>query len=51
MFDLQVVKNMNKGMENYEKPAFDGVTTTWDIVQKELHCCGVEVCKPLLEIS
>merc|ERR1712223_1295559 len=21
---------------------FDGVTTTWDIVQKELHCCGVE---------
>ena len=44
MFDLQVVKNMNKGMENYEKPGFDGVTTTWDVVQNELHCCGVEVC-------
>jgi len=40
--DAEVVKNMNKGMENYEKPGFDGVTTTWDIVQKELHCCGVE---------
>ena len=51
MFGLQVVKNMNKGMENYEKPGFDGVTTTWDVVQNELHCCGVEVCKPLLEIS
>merc|ERR1711963_501810 len=40
--DAEVVKNMNKGMENYEKPDFDGVTTTWDIVQNELHCCGVE---------
>merc|ERR1712107_301836 len=40
--DAEVVKNMNKGMENYEKPNFDGVTTTWDIVQKELQCCGVE---------
>merc|ERR1712012_1048503 len=37
--DAEVVKNMNKGMENYEKPDFDGVTTTWDIVQNELHCC------------
>ena len=51
MFALQVVKNMNKGMENYEKPDFDGVSTTRDIVQNELHCCGVEVCKLLLEIS
>merc|ERR1712126_134519 len=40
--DAEVVKNMNKGMENYEKPGFDGGTTTWDIVQNELHCCGVE---------
>merc|ERR1712203_353095 len=40
--DAEVVKNMNKGMENYEKPDFDGVTHTWDIVQNELHCCGVE---------
>ena len=41
----QVVKNMNAGMTNYNKSAeFDGVTHTWDIVQNELHCCGVEAC-------
>jgi CD63 antigen len=41
--DTEVVKNMNAGMTNYNKSAeFDGVTHTWDIVQNELHCCGVE---------
>lgn len=34
-------KNMNNGMMNYGKPEFEGVTTTWDIVQKEYKCCGV----------
>merc|ERR1711974_303285 len=34
---------MNAGMSNYGKGAeFEGVTHTWDIVQNELHCCGVE---------
>jgi len=41
--NTEVVKNMNAGMKNYNKSAeFEGVTHTWDIVQKELHCCGVE---------
>jgi len=41
--DTEVVKNMEKGMTNYGKGGeFDGVTHTWDIVQKELECCGVE---------
>ena len=41
----QVVKNMNAGMKNYGiGTEYDGVTHTWDIVQNELHCCGVEVC-------
>ena len=45
----QVVKNMEKGMTNYGKGGeFDGVTHTWDIVQKELECCGVEVSVYLL---
>ena len=40
---------MNAGMINYNKgPEFDGVTHTWDIVQKELHCCGVEACINIL---
>merc|ERR1711934_395988 len=34
---------MNAGMTNYQKgPEFSGVTDTWDVVQKELHCCGVQ---------
>ena len=45
----KVVKNMEKGMTNYGKGGeFDGVTHTWDIVQKELECCGVEVSEYLL---
>lgn len=40
--DTEVTKNMEFGMENYNKPDFTGVTHTWDIVQKELKCCGVE---------
>merc|ERR1712130_992203 len=43
MGDTEVVKNMNAGMSNYGKGTeFEGVTHTWDIVQNELHCCGVE---------
>merc|ERR1711974_478494 len=42
--DAEVVKNMNAGMSNYGKGAeFEGVTHTWDIVQNELHCCGLRV--------
>lgn len=38
----EVTKNMINGMENYGKPQYEGVTHTWDIVQTELHCCGVK---------
>ena len=34
---------MNEGMKNYGNVGFDGVTHTWDIVQKEIKCCGVKV--------
>merc|ERR1719430_1071578 len=41
--NTEVVKNMNAGMKNYGNGTeYDGVTHTWDIVQNELHCCGVE---------
>merc|ERR1712059_74987 len=39
--ETAINKNMNNGMMNYGKPEFEGVTTTWDIVQKEYKCCGV----------
>jgi len=38
----EVTKNMKNGMNNYGGKGFEGVTDTWDIVQKNLHCCGVE---------
>lgn len=38
----EVAKNMNNAMDNYKMKDFDGVTHTWDIVQHNLHCCGVE---------
>ena len=34
---------MVEGMANYDRPGFQGVTATWDTVQAELRCCGVEV--------
>ena len=37
----EISKNMEKGQENYHKEGYDGVTTTWDLVQQSLHCCGV----------
>merc|ERR1712059_49029 len=40
--DTEVNKNMIEGMDNYGKEGFGGVTDTWDIVQKNLKCCGVE---------
>jgi len=38
----EVTKNMKAGMDNYEEPDFEGVTHTWDIMQQNLKCCGVE---------
>jgi len=33
--------NMQEGMNNYGKPDHNGVDATWDTVQRELKCCGV----------
>jgi len=38
----EITKNMEKGQLNYGQEGFEGVTTTWDLVQKNLHCCGVK---------
>jgi len=34
--------NMEKGMQNYNQTGYDGVTKTWDIVQREIGCCGTQ---------
>ena len=33
---------MQQGMTNYKKPGYDGVTETWNILQNDFKCCGVE---------
>lgn len=32
---------MKESMQNYKKPNHDGVTKTWDNLQKKFDCCGV----------
>jgi len=39
--ETEINNNMQKGMQNYDQDGFGGVTTTWDLVQRELKCCGV----------
>jgi CD63 antigen len=39
--DRKINEKMIEGMENYGKADYDGVTDTWDLVQRELKCCGV----------
>eukprot|EP00092_Neocalanus_flemingeri_P035913 GFUD01039102.1.p1 GENE.GFUD01039102.1~~GFUD01039102.1.p1 ORF type:complete len:238 (+),score=48.72 GFUD01039102.1:81-794(+) len=38
----EITKNMDNGIKNYNGEGFEGVTLTWDLVQKNLKCCGVE---------
>lgn len=35
-----VSTNMEKGLQNYGKEGYEGITKTWDLVQHELNCCG-----------
>lgn len=37
--------NMEKGLQNYGKATFKGVTETWNIVQHEMKCCGAQEYK------
>ena len=39
-----IEKGMNNhdGIKNYGAVGFEGVTTTWDLVQNEFSCCGVQ---------
>ena len=33
--------NMQEGMKNYGAEGYNGVTVTWDTVQRGFDCCGV----------
>jgi CD63 antigen len=39
--EARINQKMQMGMQNYGKDDYGGVTTTWDLVQRELECCGV----------
>jgi len=36
-----VEKNMVSGLEKYGKDGHGGISNTWDLVQRDFHCCGV----------
>jgi CD63 antigen len=36
-----VQTNMMEGMMNYDQPKHDGVTQSWNSMQRNLQCCGV----------
>eukprot|EP00088_Acartia_fossae_P001729 TRINITY_DN10689_c0_g1_i1.p1 TRINITY_DN10689_c0_g1~~TRINITY_DN10689_c0_g1_i1.p1 ORF type:complete len:246 (+),score=68.69 TRINITY_DN10689_c0_g1_i1:57-794(+) len=40
--NLLIEKNMEKGMKNYQQPGYEGVTKAWDIIQREIRCCGAQ---------
>merc|ERR1711974_101152 len=37
-----IKKNMEKGLQNYGKEEYAGVTKAWNIVQHQLKCCGAQ---------
>jgi len=37
-----IATNMKEGMKNYGAAGHEGVDATWDTVQRELECCGVQ---------
>ena len=38
----EVIKQMKKGLANYNEDDHQGVTLTWDAMQETYHCCGIE---------
>jgi len=40
-FRKVVEKNMVSGLEKYGKEGHGGISATWDLVQRDFHCCGV----------
>lgn len=40
-----IQKGMGDGMKNYKQESFEGVTETWDIIQADFKCCGVQTFK------
>lgn len=51
--DVKKVINdqMKKGLENYGDEDHKGVTTTWNLIQNDLKCCGVESYKDWKDVD
>jgi len=43
--------NMKDGMQNYNKTGSRGVTDTWDIMQSDFKCCGVDSYKEWFNVT
>ena len=46
-----ISKNMKDGMVNYNKSGSEGVKETWDIMQSDFKCCGVDTYKEWFNVS
>lgn len=40
--DVVLTENMYKAQQQYNATGHEGVTETWNIMQNEVHCCGVK---------
>ncbi|XP_046461293.1 CD63 antigen-like [Daphnia pulex] len=40
--DVTLTENMYKAQQQYNVTGHEGVTETWNIMQNEVHCCGVK---------
>merc|ERR1719397_1165880 len=40
--EQEITKNMRGGLEHFTDPGYEGVTNTWNLVQDNFKCCGVE---------
>lgn len=40
--EQEITKNMRGGLEHFADPGYEGVTNTWNLVQANFKCCGVE---------
>jgi len=49
--ETTISENLKKGLQNYGKSEYEGVTKAWDALQKDFKCCGIESYKDWGEVD
>ena len=42
---MVIQEQMKDGLKNYKRDGYDGVTQTWNMIQSDFYCCGVDSYK------